>query len=467
MATVNLNIYTSAYPSITNDIEINLYLQSDDTAVIATVRKAAPHGLHTWSFPGLTPSNYLFRIFEIAGSTIVQQLGDDMDVVPGSAGDVLFRATEQIEAGSTVGFTAGTNTFTFDGTGGTEDWRGWDIDTADRMSIGPMKKNLDYSWNKTTGVFTLLVSGDVFGPLEWFNISFAAQTSDVASSVPVIIPTVTATIVSGSSYTIDATTDFGKTILIDPSGNYAEIQLPDIATVTAGKIISFEMRRASVQKCAKILTMGADVIDWLAGNRSDIFICPNEFISLYKFIDPAGPTSMWRVLNPIGNYATVGRQFNDDNLPVNVFNQILMDGADADVLQFARLYNDYVLQLAGGQAVNYDDWATGNNKYKFSLANSSIGANAGKFKIPDRRNAFDRNTDGTRIPGDYQIEMIGPHAHAERAYTAGGGGTGPNIFVVGFFVKIGSLLDGQAMTANNTGTENRPANYATRKYLLV
>lgn len=477
MSTVNLNIYTAAYPSITNDIAINIYLQSDPLAIIATVRYAAPHGFHTWSFPGLVRSNYLFRIFEMAGSSVVQQLGDDMDVVPGSAGDVLFKATEQIEVDVTTGLTAGANTFTFDGTGGKQDWRGWEIDTIDRMGTGPMKKGIDYSWDSTTGLFTLLVAGDLFSHLEWFNVSFAAESVGGGDSVPVGSDSVIARLVK-VNYTLDPGTDFGATLIIDPAGNYIELQLPDITTVAAGRVVTFEMRRAATNKCAKIITFGTDPIDWLLGARTDLFICPNESISLYKFIDPAGPTSMWRTAKPFGNFLKVGEQISDDNILANVFNKVLMDGADGDIQIFARFYNDYILNLDPAQVVNYDDWATGSNKYKFSLANSSVSGNAGKFKIADRRNAFERNTNGTRVPGDFQAQDLMPHDHIMHGQGPIPGAGGPYFMTITtnrYSAGGGSdTLGGKTGTPDNTmrtslttGSETRPANYAVRKYLLV
>jgi len=188
MSTVALNIYTSAYPSITNRITCRIYAQSDPLAIIASAIHNAPHLADTWSFPGLVRTNYLFRFFEIdGGGAIIQQLGDDMDVVPGSAGGVNYKASQQIEADITVGFTSGVNTFKFDGTSGSPDWRGWDIDTIDRIGTGPMKKNADYSWVPGTGIFTLLAAGDVFAPNEWFNVQFVTQVTDVTDSVSTII----------------------------------------------------------------------------------------------------------------------------------------------------------------------------------------------------------------------------------------------------------------------------------------
>jgi hypothetical protein len=479
MSTVALNIYTSAYPTISNNIEIRVYKQSDPLAIVVSDNHPAPHGDDTWSFPGLERTNYLFRIFEMIGSSIIQELGNKMDVVPGAAQEVNFKATEQITADATTGFTSGVNTATFDGTSGTQDWRGWEVSTMDRMGTGPMKKGIDYSWNKVTGEFLLLNSGDVFAPDEWFNVDFQPQRITVTASVPVNVPLFLTPKKITANYTVSAGSDMGGLLIVDPAGNYLEITLPDIATVVAGKLLTIEMRRAAVNKTCKIKTQPSQIIDWLAGSRNDLYMCPQESIGIYKWIDPSGPTSMWRVFNPYGNFLKVGEQIYDDNSAANVFNKILMTGADGDVLQLARFYNDYVLQLPAPQVCNYDDWATGNNKYKFSLANSAVGANAGKFKIPDRRNIFFRNTDGTRLPAEWQDLTIGQHKHNNGVVDDKPAGNNENIFVYGQTnadlpgAAKGNVGNGpgfvlfQGFTSTVGGAENRPANIATRIYLLV
>lgn len=479
MSTLSIDIFTGAYPSITNNIEIRIYKQSDDLAIVASLNHAAPHPSDTWSFPGLDRTNYLFRIFEMIGPTIVRQLGDDMNVVPASVGGVNYRATEQIEADVTVGFVSGVNTVTFDGTGGAPDWRGWDISTLDRIGLDSMRKGVDYNYNPVTAKLDLLVPGDLFGPNEWFNVDFAAQITTGTDSVPTSAPQFSTPKIINANYTVNAGMDMGGLLIVDPAGDYLEIQLPDLVTVVAGKLLNIEMRRSATDKCARIFTDTGQVIDWLQGGRNDLFICPQENLSLYKFIDPSGPTSMWRVYQPFGNWLRLGEQVVDDTISTNVYNKVYMNGAILDDLQYARFYNDYVLQLPGSQVVNFDDWATGTNKYKFSLANSSNPANAGQFHIPDRRGTFDRHTNDIRLPGDFEPESLKSHRHVTHGFGAivgagfnwflsiiatnrysQGGGTD------NFGGKKGSP-DTTMQTGDAGGDETRPSNIAIRKYLLV
>jgi hypothetical protein len=473
---------------IATPIEIRVYAQSDPLAIVASERHDAPHPADSWSFPGLDRTNYLFRIFQMADmvtNMIIQQLGDDMNVVPGSNNGVAYKATEQIRVDTTPGFVSGVNTVTFDGTSGTEDWRGWDIATLDRIGADSMKRGLDYSYNKTTGTITLLQPGDLFIADEWFNVDFQIQISNSVQSVPASYPAFTIPKVIVANYNVNAGTDFGSLLIVRPAGNYLELMIPDIATVVAGKVLTIEMARAAVQKCAKLIFQAGQVLDWLLGNRSSLYICPQESISIYKFIDTSGgaPVSMWRVYgSPFGNFTRVGEQVVDDNIPANVFNKALLAGEDGDVLQYARFYNDYILQLPGAEVVNYDDWGTGNNKYKFSLANSSNPANAGKFKFANRSNIFERITDGARKPGDFQAQQLLQHKHimmADGPISAPGqpplylstSDTGPyaHSWSGGGTAGFGALTapDPNLRTGQTGGAENIPNNIAVRKYVMV
>lgn len=478
MSTVALAIFTGAYPAITaHDITVNIYDNSNPMAIIASATHPAPHLADTWNFAGLPRVNLIFRVFETNGGAIVQQLGGDEYVVPGTSSGVSKRATEQIQADVTVGMTSGVNSFTFDGTSGTEDWRGNDIDTIDRMGgEGAMKRGVEYSWNTVTGKFMLLLTGDVFGTNEWFNVQFAMQIVDTTLSVPASIPLFSTPKIITANYTADAGSDFGGLLIVDPASTYSELTLPTITTVVPGRLLTVEMRRASVNKCCKIISTGGALFDWLAGGLGSLYICPQESLSIYRFTDPAGPTDEWRVIWPSGNFTRIGEDVVDDNIAANVFNKIMMDGSQGDVQALARFYNTWVLNLPGAQVVNYDSWTTGNNKYFFSLANSSNPANAGKFMIADRRNTFERTTDGTRLPGAFQAQAMADHRHEEtigtlpvslfgksvigrtsgqyRSETAGNFGdfTGPMIDSTGAAIATGEV---------------RPANIAIRKWKLV
>lgn len=81
-----------------------------------------------------------------------------------------YKAPVQITAGTTPGFISGATTFVFDGLLGTADWRGYNA-YPERIGQGTMLDS-SYTWNPTTGRFSLLDVGDTFQPSEVFNFTF-------------------------------------------------------------------------------------------------------------------------------------------------------------------------------------------------------------------------------------------------------------------------------------------------------
>lgn len=458
-------------------------------AIVASLTHAAPHNTQeTWSFPGLDRVNLLFRLYEVDGSgNIIQQLGEDMNCVPGAYSNINSRATEQIVADTTTGFSSGVNTVVFDGTAGKEDWRGWDIDTLTRMGgEGVMKKGVEYSWNPNTGELTLLIRGDLFNPGEWFNVSFVDQVSQITSSVSNSAPAFATPKVITANYAVDAGDDFGAGLIIRPAGTYLEITFPAIATVPANKRLKLEFDPSATQQCAKLIFQAGEVLSWLKGNRNNLYMCNLDSLYIYPFID-TDSVKRWRLDSPFGDWLKVGEQVVDDNIAANVFNKVLMDGGTLngtstnglDTQQFARLYNDFVLNLPPAEVCNYDDWPTGNNIYLYSLANSANPANVGKFRIPNRLNMFERITDGTRTPGNYQAPQLLSHQHNNGVVDDKPAGDSANAFANGQTAvgapwgAGGQLNTGaggrlyQGLTNIIGGTENRPGNIAIRKWLLV
>lgn len=90
---------------------------------------------------------------------------------------LMYRKPELIQGGVTPGFTAGASSFTFDGTGGAADWRGWKI-IPERIGQGTMKDTgtaPDYTYDITTGVWTFITPGDTAHINEYFFIQFQLQ----------------------------------------------------------------------------------------------------------------------------------------------------------------------------------------------------------------------------------------------------------------------------------------------------
>lgn len=458
MPTVVLDAYSKAFPSITNRIRAAVFLETDLLAPVATIiDTTAGHPTRIYHFPGLPRANYAFSLDEIdGGGTPINNLAF-FDVVPSAIEGFLTRADEQIRVDTTPGFSSGLSVVTFDGSGGSPDYRGWDIVPSELTGRGILVRGQDYSWDSTTGVMTWLIPGDTLQPNVVYNIHFNPINTSAGGSEPTIIDFQSRIVtVSG---VIDLT-DFGNTIIAEPAGTYIELTLPALSTVAQGRLLTIETKPVigNSMFCVKILPNGSDTINFLRGN---LYLMPNETLQIYRFRRDLS-TNEWRVRFPDGNFKSVGRNVSEDYIQGGAISSQLMDGSSKDIFQYARIYNEHVLMLPLTQVVNYDDWASGNNKYFYSLANSVDPGNANKFHFPDRRGVFERNNNSGKA-GDYADDSVKINADVKGLKVDGTNtlaqppdniGTGqPNIV--------------EAFDIAPVASETQPKNYLINKYVLL
>lgn len=408
MPTVVLNLYTKAYPFISNRIRASVFLQSDPQALIASqIDTVSGHPARVWQFPGLPRTNYGFSLDEINGS------GDPInnlalfDVVPSEIDGLLTRNDEQPKAGTTPGFDNGGTGFIFDGTEISPgvfkpNYIGWEIVPSELNGRGILIRGVDYTWDKDTAEFELLIPGDVFPPGQVYNIHFEPVQNPAGNSYPTIIDFECILITIGTAFD---TGYFGKKVIAEPAALLIECTLPDILTVPVGRKLMIEVGGTNIT-CLKFKTTGSDIIKWLNGN---ILVHPNESLSIYRFRRSVG-VDEWRVCDVFGNFATVGTVIASDVDQGDAFNMQLLDGSILSIKQYARLYEEFVLNLDPSQRCNFDDWSTGNNKYLYSLANSANPSFLDKFHIPDRRGLYEKNNN-TGKPGDHGDWQMPDHQH--------------------------------------------------------
>lgn len=467
MPTTVLNIMSVAFPSITNRLKASVYLQSDPQALIASqIDSVSGHPARTWSFPGLPRNNYGFALDEIdGGGTLVNRIAF-FDVVPSELDGSLNRDDEQIQVGTTPGLVAGVNTFTFDGTAGKPDYRGWTIVVSEYTGRVPMIEDaLDFTWDKDTAIFTLLQVGDVFANSQWYNIHFNPQDNPAGNSYPTVTDFGIRLITSGNSLE----TDFGNKLLIEPDDVYIEVSLPAILTVPQGRKMMVEIGGVT-RACVNFLSVDAS-INFLRGR---IMAYPNESFSIYRFQRAVG-NDEWRVCDEQGNFDTVGRNVSDDSIISNTFNCHLLDGESVETVRYARIYNEIVLNLPMGAVCNYDVWTTAGNRTKYSLDNSSNPSAAGHFHLPERLGYFEKNLDAG-FAGQFNAEQVGPHTHpslsaiktAAHASSSTALGSQEIRFLVNT-VASGGNGDATAIvvTNENDGDSNEPNNYLINKYVLI
>lgn len=456
--TITFNVASNAQPGITvNHMKYALYLQTDLSTIVAFQNFSPAHPARTVSFPGLTRSNYRFRLLETLpdNTTIVREM-DYFDFVPGSSNIVYYPPVE-IQADNTPGIvsTVGSNTsFVFDGTAGTFDWRGREI-FVERVGQGTMQRGVQYSWDTNTGTFTLLTVGDTFQPLELFNVEFGLVTTIDAGVAPQQLFS-GVRIITGTTTLTNA--DIGKKIIIKGASNSFDITLPDIAVCLESIPMYFESGIGS-HIGVRIKTVSGQIIDWLKGSRQDIKMGVCESLAMYKNIDTA--VSRWRIHEADGNFRTVGRFITTDGDPTaNEFNSLLCDGSLKSTADYARLYEDFVLKLPVANVSSYLSHNIGTDKYKFSFAS------AGQFYLPDLRNVYLRNWDGTgSFTSQFQEMMMEEHRH-QIGYldgiSGGVGGYGRNTLQPN--ITWGLLAAGASSSRGSTDKPMRQVTANTMSY---
>lgn len=465
MPTVVFNAYSKPYPSITNRIRASIFLQSDPQALIAFEIDSTPgHPERVWSFPGLPRNNYGFVLDEIDSfDNPVNNLAY-FDAVPSEVEGELVRDDEEIVVDTTPGLVGGASVATFDGTGGSPNYIGWEIVVMVYGGTGFLSRGLDYSWDKTTGVFSLLQVGDQFQPQQIYNIHFNSISNPQGNSYPTVTDFSIRLVQITSSILLD---DFANKIIVEPTSEYIELTLPSIVTVPQGRKLMVDVSVNS-DLCIKIIPFGSDTINFLRGN---IYLMPNESLSIYRYNRDG--VNEWRITDCDGNYKTVGQLVSNDSISTNVFNIKLLDGSIESADKYARIYNEIVLNLPLSQRVAYADWLTGTNRSFFSLVNGS-----NQFHFPDRRGMFERNNN-LGIAGTFIPESVGPHSHfiakhidpasviniidsTQTLVTRRDNGE------TNAYILSGQVSDADVgKTSLGTGTENVPNNYLTNKYVYV
>lgn len=393
MATVTPRIYTGAFPTISNPLKYAIYAASDPFAEIDSQTFNAPHPERAVSFPGLERINYVLKIIEMFEGAPLRTVVDNFNFNPDN-NDLKYRSPEILIAGTTPGFDAGASAFVFDGTAGKPDWRTW-TPIMQPPGFSPWLEGYDYTWDSVTGTLTM-INGYVFDMDFRVLAEFQTIVSPGASGgVPTgRMFTEVLEITSDITLTPD---DFGKKILINPSSTYLKITLPAIITVMQNKTIFFETGvDTGTPYCVEIATEGSTQWAFGQAGRTSMFMVACESFTAYRY------GLYWHVQEAVGNYKNVGEQTASD--ADEMLGAIQLSGQSISSVQFKRLYSEFVTQLPSSQVVPYASWSS--NKTKWSYVDGF-----GNFRVPDRRNMHERNSNASFIAGNYLAPAVGEHTH--------------------------------------------------------
>jgi hypothetical protein len=445
--TVFFSVTTSPITTL-NTIKVSLHKESDSGAEYTSLTNAGSLGIHTWNFPGLPKTNYICYIREVSGPTILQTYGS-FTVTPDN-NEYTFRPAEWIRVGVTTGLVAATTTFTFDGTGGTADWLDEDI-IVERVGMGTMQKDVDYSWDSATGEFNLLNPGDQFNDQERFHVFFEPKEGTAGGILD------ESNIFKGTKIvTADETLlaeDAGKKIIIKGVDPYIEVTLPLLADTSENRPFYFESA-PGYHDSVKIISLDSNKLDYPSASQNHVILKPGETIDIFKSIDTSVQT--WRVHNDNSNIKKVLQEFTSYLDQSDMVNVQELDGTELDVEADARAY-EAVLKLPSGARCAYVDWAS--SPHKFSEDNGS-----GKFRVPDVTGLYARNASATLDPSTYQENQNKAHSHKltiRRSNNAYGYGSNTGTVIHGAY-------DGDSLVTESVGeTEARPETYVTRRFIYL
>jgi len=425
MATFNL--VTRPYPETTGQVYVRLYKNTAPGAIAYEQFKTLPTGQEDWTFNIAGNSAYRCLIVQVVGGSVTQVF-DDFTFSVGTSGvsikrPVMLQVSLSKLPGTTTTWDGGLPTVTF------TDFIGWDLQTVNRDGYGLMRIEAqsdgtapaNIRFDTGTGVLELMAGGDTFMDGEIFTFTFLNKLGnsgvdeakgDIFNGIRVI-----------GTDTVLTAGDMGKKIIIEgvTSNLFVKVTLPPIATVVPGRLVYFESGLGG-HSCMQVASMEGNNINFPAASQPDIYLCNGETLMMYRH--QTSTYDVWRVHSFTGNLTTVGEALNEDAVIANTINKVALDGTETNYYENARLYYAYVVKLPVGQVCSYADHATGDNKYKFSTADS-----VGNFFLPDRRGMHIKQTQAGVVAGIFNEQSIEGHGHGFGAdiYAAGspGGGSTP------------------------------------------
>jgi hypothetical protein len=379
-----------------NNIRVDLFLYATNALIAQGTPVASVSGVvpaHQFLFTNLLPQTvYYYRVFEVNGSNVIQfQRGEDTFVTIPAAGSYRSYDPVDIVADYDPNFTSGTNTFTMDGTNGSPDWRGRELDVNNPgfgfMFKGNTGDDQGYTWNSNTGTFTATHTDFLFAPSQRLHVLFLPK--QIASPV---------TLRERFSGVLLVTDDISLTTadaekIIDVQGDVPSltISLPPIAGFFDLIGFTFQFGKGN-HKNATVASVDGANIEYLNANKAYIHSCNCESFYLFR------KNNVWSITNADGNYKTVGEMVIADTEPSDAYNMYELDGGECDVNEDARLY-EWISTLPAPQLVTYDSWSI--NQTKWSTANGS-----GKFRRPNRAGLVAKSVSGSRVVGDYEQDQL-------------------------------------------------------------
>jgi hypothetical protein len=446
---MDINLSISAAPGITTDyLVVAIYEATAPSTLVASQGFAAPHtSFQNIVFPGVNPVPHIVIVYQTPTNTASGTIRHRFMYDP-SYQSAQIRLDMFLVADSTPGFSSTGISYT-DAT-----LIGWTF-SNERRGFGTMQPGNDYSYDATTGTWTLLATIDnptpSIAPGEMFILHFQPK-------IVTLVPVVNSANIISDSYDITAdisldVTHMGKCGLIAGSGDHLTVTLPALSTIPDNKLL-FLISQGGSHINATIKSFGSDSIKFLGGSPVSIIMGQCERLWMFK------KNGFWNVLSADGNFKTVGEVFDSYSNDTSVIlNAIFANGGTISRVTFARI-TDYVTnKLDPSQVVNDADWNNPalKNKGKWSTGDGSTTIRVPLlYKTVDGSNnilssGFLEGVDGTTLKaGVFSPTLMIDHRHSQTL------GTLPTSIwskLLTSLISIGTAIGNYYRTGTNTGTD--------------
>lgn len=324
--------------------------------------------------------------------------------------------------------------------------------TVFKGGYGPLLWGLHIRKKLLTGGFDY-IDGQKFQPGEEYvvmvNNQIVQRQPAANRGYPVDVVNVTGNVIFGANH-------HNRLLEVNAAGGVITVDVTDFAAIPNGTCFGINTHKGTQRYVALKLPAGYFA---MVNNvqRNVVYIGRGEDASFIK------TGSYLRILQWDGDHRRLGETVSSNG--AGPINSIPKRGGWLVKLDYPRIYQWYVSELPASEIfLAVDDSVPGASFRSF------WGIGTLKFWVPDTGGLFERNIgaadpDGVRATGHKQAEMIGAHTHPVKppgANSQNGAGktTTGNDAEEGFGIT-------SYPTGANVGTENRPANVATPKHIII
>jgi len=383
---MNLKIYQETKPvSGSNWLVASIYDPAAPAIVVAQYAFPKPYTGQTQlvHFDGIDDIVYTYICWESATTAPGGTSRNNFEIQPSNNA---FNVREDLflQADVTPGFNSNTNSYT------DSSLVGWDW-YYERIPLGTQQPDVDYSKIKasvpvgisdtTADGFELLQPSDVFGTNEKGVIHFYPQ--EAASSSAPTAKLISSTVILTNNTILDGTA-IGKSYLLQGSGGYFEVTLPDLSVVADGKPIFF-MSSGGSHINVGIKCFGSQSFQWLGSPATKIWLAQDEQMMIYKLTYP-DTSFKWLVVQISDTVRQVGEIVLSYNKTPQ--NTLFCDGNQALSRQnYSRLWNYIDNIIDNDCVVTGAQWGhtfgpVDGNTYFDNKGKFSTGDGSSTFGIP-------------------------------------------------------------------------------------